>query len=211
LRAWALAYRPPAAAYPHAELRADPRPSPGQVPADGERSLPGLRTALAGPGPAPPEHLPVGNGRRGPASLPAGQHGDRADDRHRRPPDARLQLAEPGRLPGHRRAGFGALPAAVREPPLRHPDRRRGGPAGAGDRRPGRPDGTPALRRRRPALRHAAGDGGPLPRDTSLRSEEHTSELQSRANLVCRLLLEKTRLQTYQQRCHSSAYPRSTS
>src|SRR5690606_41452266 len=28
-------------------------------------------------------------------------------------------------------------------------------------------------------------------RDGSLRSEEHTSELQSRENLVCRLLLEK--------------------
>src|SRR5690606_39595186 len=27
--------------------------------------------------------------------------------------------------------------------------------------------------------------------DTSMRSEEHTSELQSRENLVCRLLLEK--------------------
>src|SRR5690606_41460332 len=35
-----------------------------------------------------------------------------------------------------------------------------------------------------PALRHT-GRGG------SARSEEHTSELQSRENLVCRLLLEK--------------------
>src|SRR2546430_5582985 len=32
---------------------------------------------------------------------------------------------------------------------------------------------------------------GPLPGDGSLRSEEHTSELQSQSNLVCRLLLEK--------------------
>src|SRR2546430_13336875 len=33
----------------------------------------------------------------------------------------------------------------------------------------------------------------PLPRDAGLgrRSEEHTSELQSQSNLVCRLLLEK--------------------
>src|SRR5436309_12595887 len=31
----------------------------------------------------------------------------------------------------------------------------------------------------------------PLPRDEGKRSEEHTSELQSRENLVCRLLLEK--------------------
>src|SRR2546430_6370796 len=30
-----------------------------------------------------------------------------------------------------------------------------------------------------------------LPRRFSLRSEEHTSELQSQSNLVCRLLLEK--------------------
>src|SRR2546421_4887622 len=29
------------------------------------------------------------------------------------------------------------------------------------------------------------------PRSTALRSEEHTSELQSRSDLVCRLLLEK--------------------
>src|SRR5690606_10037057 len=31
----------------------------------------------------------------------------------------------------------------------------------------------------------------PLPLNTEFRSEEHTSELQSRENLVCRLLLEK--------------------
>src|SRR5436305_11277151 len=35
----------------------------------------------------------------------------------------------------------------------------------------------------------AAGDGDP--EAVSLRSEEHTSELQSRPHLVCRLLLEK--------------------
>src|SRR3954470_10896803 len=33
---------------------------------------------------------------------------------------------------------------------------------------------------------------GPRPRTWSSRSEEHTSELQSRRDLVCRLLLEKT-------------------
>src|SRR2546427_8421460 len=32
---------------------------------------------------------------------------------------------------------------------------------------------------------------GPLTSDTQYRSEEHTSELQSQSNLVCRLLLEK--------------------
>src|SRR2546428_10264129 len=62
---------------------------------------------------------------------------------------------------------------------LRRPRRRRGG----GDH--GAPDAaTPALRRplwpRRPGV-------GLLRR----RSEEHTSELQSRSDLVCRLLLEK--------------------
>src|SRR2546430_6775974 len=31
----------------------------------------------------------------------------------------------------------------------------------------------------------------PLPRYSTVRSEEHTSELQSQSNLVCRLLLEK--------------------
>src|SRR5437868_8653922 len=36
-----------------------------------------------------------------------------------------------------------------------------------------------------------AGAGAPSPTRTSRRSEEHTSELQSRFDLVCRLLLEK--------------------
>src|SRR2546427_7836900 len=35
------------------------------------------------------------------------------------------------------------------------------------------------------------------------RSEEHTSELQSQSNLVCRLLLEKKKTQTTQQ-CHEA-------
>src|SRR3712207_8073165 len=39
-----------------------------------------------------------------------------------------------------------------------------------------------------PALRHSPGRKHALP---GLRSEEHTSELQSRQYLVCRLLLEK--------------------
>src|SRR5205807_10619646 len=34
----------------------------------------------------------------------------------------------------------------------------------------------------------------------SVRSEEHTSELQSPCNLVCRLLLEKKKKKTYKQR-----------
>src|SRR5712664_2391409 len=47
-----------------------------------------------------------------------------------------------------------------------------------------------STRRPRPGHRcrtHARGDGAPPP----ARSEEHTSELQSRSDLVCRLLLEK--------------------
>src|SRR5690606_40059479 len=35
------------------------------------------------------------------------------------------------------------------------------------------------------------------PRELPGRSEEHTSELQSRENLVCRLLLEKKKTETY--------------
>src|SRR5262249_60920988 len=37
----------------------------------------------------------------------------------------------------------------------------------------------------------AASTGAPAPLCRSVRSEEHTSELQSLTNLVCRLLLEK--------------------
>src|SRR5690606_40180355 len=35
----------------------------------------------------------------------------------------------------------------------------------------------------------------------SVRSEEHTSELQSRENLVCRLLLEKKKKESKEQTC----------
>src|SRR5205809_4822419 len=38
--------------------------------------------------------------------------------------------------------------------------------------------------------------GLPIPRSGSPRSEEHTSELQSRLHLVCRLLLEKKKTHT---------------
>src|SRR2546430_2525907 len=48
-----------------------------------------------------------------------------------------------------------------------------------------RPDGSSAPRRR---------PGPPAPR-----SEEHTSELQSQSNLVCRLLLEKKKKTTHTQ------------
>src|SRR2546422_10970150 len=65
--------------------------------------------------------------------------------------------------------------------------------------RPGRPGGVPpaagdgdrgaGARPRRPA-RGAGGGAVPAER-RRVRSEEHTSELQSRLHLVCRLLLEK--------------------
>src|SRR2546427_8610047 len=42
-------------------------------------------------------------------------------------------------------------------------------------------------------------------RDASVRSEEHTSELQSQSNLVCRLLLEKKKQkrQRIRDNCHA--------
>src|SRR2546427_3267361 len=58
----------------------------------------------------------------------------------------------------------------------------------------GRPDGIPP----RGAQGYAAlrRHVGPEQGGVALRSEEHTSELQSQSNLVCRLLLEKKKKQT---------------
>src|SRR5256885_13323019 len=59
--------------------------------------------------------------------------------------------------------------------------------------------GLPADRRGAALWRDAAAEEDPLHRDdrtVSERSEEHTSELQSPCNLVCRLLLEKTQIMT---------------
>src|SRR2546428_3290824 len=50
----------------------------------------------------------------------------------------------------------------------------------------GRHQAHPAPHRRSPGIRE-----GPVPGPRRCRSEEHTSELQSRSDLVCRLLLEK--------------------
>src|SRR3712207_7169174 len=82
----------------------------------------------------------------------------------------------------------------------------RSGPDGQGVRR--RPRGGDPDRRQhglRPAARRDAADGpphlvaappaGPRPARPA-RSEEHTSELQSRQYLVCRLLLEKKKKMT---------------
>src|SRR2546422_11065075 len=51
-------------------------------------------------------------------------------------------------------------------------------------------DGVPMLENR-PDCIHFGAAGHVLGTATTLRSEEHTSELQSRLHLVCRLLLEK--------------------
>src|SRR2546422_6801523 len=56
----------------------------------------------------------------------------------------------------------------------------------------GRPsDRAPAARHLRRLLPQAAGERRRMYATSSHRSEEHTSELQSRLHLVCRLLLEK--------------------
>src|SRR5579859_8220110 len=54
-----------------------------------------------------------------------------------------------------------------------------------------------------PISRRASGrcpPAGPYPRAPRRRSEEHTSELQSQSNLVCRLLLEKKKKKHYQHK-----------
>src|SRR2546429_4424114 len=66
--------------------------------------------------------------------------------------------------------------------PAAHPDPRRG------DLSAGRGHARPAVRAHRPPGRRWRG------RDLHYRSEEHTSELQSRLHLVCRLLLEKKKV-----------------
>src|SRR5260370_14957311 len=57
---------------------------------------------------------------------------------------------------------------------------------------PAVPDTEPLPTRRRRACQSI---GGPIGDPVFQRSEEHTSELQSHLNLVCRLLLEKKKIQ----------------
>src|SRR5258707_5652048 len=57
---------------------------------------------------------------------------------------------------------------------------------------------------RRKPLESSARERSPLA--TDLRSEEHTSELQSRQYLVCRLLLEKKKTRTIRH-CHDAHLP----
>src|SRR2546430_11232523 len=61
----------------------------------------------------------------------------------------------------------------------------------------GRPCSKPWIRS--PGSRHSSG-GSPLRYVPPPRSEEHTSELQSQSNLVCRLLLEKKKNNRPRQR-----------
>src|SRR5688572_31830219 len=51
------------------------------------------------------------------------------------------------------------------------------------------------------AVEHATAPAPPMPATTvsATRSEEHTSELQSQSNLVCRLLLEKKKFDEHQR------------
>src|SRR5690242_21511608 len=73
----------------------------------------------------------------------------------------------------------------ARERATRHRDRDRAG----GEH--GRGEDEVELRVRRPQDPHPHRHGPELLARAALRSEEHTSELQSHVNLVCRLLLEK--------------------
>src|SRR5690606_41446525 len=85
-----------------------------------------------------------------------------------------LHDALPSQLPAHPRRGS-ASPAGCRSPYGIRPQRQRDVPR----------------RHARPYLGQRAGGIRRSVRRQSSRSEEHTSELQSRENLVCRLLLEK--------------------
>src|SRR5690606_40482107 len=85
-------------------------------------------------------------------------------------------------------------------PTRRSSDLRRAGGGSAGARTPGR--GRPGRAAPRPARPPTTSGGGSAARGARAapgRSEEHTSELQSRENLVCRLLLEKKKKKTYKQ------------
>src|SRR5690625_2474132 len=60
-------------------------------------------------------------------------------------------------------------------------------------------------------LRLLAGVDDPDTGEIQPRSEEHTSELQSRGHLVCRLLLEKKKTTTTNTHSHSAISPYQTS
>src|SRR5690606_41795149 len=67
----------------------------------------------------------------------------------------------------------------------------------------GRPHAGPPRARGAAVLDHHGPDAFCVPANPAGRSEEHTSELQSRENLVCRLLLEKKKKkETYNRNNH---------
>src|SRR3712207_7321159 len=81
-----------------------------------------------------------------------------------------------------------ALPISGADRRRERAPRRRAGEAGRADEGPGRA--------REAARRGAGARRGRPPGGPRARSEEHTSELQSRQYLVCRLLLEKKNKKT---------------
>src|SRR5690554_665930 len=92
-------------------------------------------------------------------------------------------------LPIYRRPGAG--PAAV---------------AGVGRRGPGALPAGPVERRPLPDEARGVPGGGTAGRSLGGRSEEHTSELQSRPHLVCRLLLEKKKCGTDWPACRPQSH-----
>src|SRR3712207_7701682 len=66
--------------------------------------------------------------------------------------------------------------------------------------------GSEPLQRAKVTARDATPAGPVLefPSEVAIRSEEHTSELQSRQYLVCRLLLEKKKKNYYQLTTHTN-------
>src|SRR5260370_18062791 len=64
-------------------------------------------------------------------------------------------------------------------------------------RRAIRPPRVPRVFRRHAESKQAMGFRGFMFRGVTKRSEEHTSELQSHLNIVCRLLLEKKKITKY--------------
>src|SRR5690606_40526554 len=80
--------------------------------------------------------------------------------------------------------------------PQRHARGRRRLPRGVSDTCGRQAPATAAAAARAPGARRVGSALLGLQRGQHLRSEEHTSELQSRENLVCRLLLEKKKENT---------------
>src|SRR2546427_4999594 len=73
-------------------------------------------------------------------------------------------------------------------------------------------DALPIYRRRRPSPPGGRGARGHRPGEGSRRtgrprSEEHTSEIQSQSNLVCRLLLEKKKQDSPHHRTREAPHP----